>query len=124
MIKINHIAISVTDLQESVSFYRDIIGLKQIPEPFKVGRHAWFEIGETQLHVIRASDERKQHDIRSHICFSVKNMDAFLHTLETHSIPYSDINGNIGQLQKRPDGIRQCYLADPDGYWIEINDDY
>jgi len=26
-------------------------------------------------------------------------------------------------VQLRPDGIQQIYFQDPDGYWIEVNDD-
>ena len=26
-------------------------------------------------------------------------------------------------MQVRPDNIKQIYLQDPEGYWIEVNDD-
>jgi lactoylglutathione lyase len=124
--RINHIAITVTDLQLSETFYRDFIGLKQIPEPFNVGRHAWFDIGSAELHVIKALEERRQPDreIGTHLCFSIKEMDAFMTKLDENGIRYSDFEGNVGQVQLRPDGIRQIYFTDPDGYWIEINDDF
>ena len=120
---VNHIAIAVTDLQESEHFYRDIIGLKQIPEPFGLGIHAWFEIGSTQLHVIMAADERRERDKYTHICFSVNDMDAFIARISKHNIAFSDWDLNPGEITTRVDGVRQIYFTDPDGYWIEVNDE-
>ena len=123
-VKINHIAISVTNLQESEHFYRDILGLKQIPEPFGLGIHAWFDVGFAELHVIEMADERKEHSISSHLCFSMRDMDAFIETLAEHNIPFYDFQKNRGQMTLRPDGVSQIYITDPDGYWVEINDDF
>lgn len=120
---VNHIAIAVTDLQESEQFYRDIIGLNQIPEPFGLGIHAWFEIGSTQLHVIEAAEERTERNKYTHICFSVNDMDAFIERISEHDIVYSDWNMNPGEITTRVDGVKQIYFTDPDGYWIEVNDD-
>ncbi len=123
-VKLNHIAIAVTDLDESEQFYRDIIGLRQIEEPFGLGMHAWFDIGGSELHIIASADERTEHDISSHLCFSVKDMDSFTETLAEHNITYSDFEQNEGEMTIRPDGVRQIYFTDPDGYWIEINDEF
>jgi lactoylglutathione lyase len=122
-VTINHVAISVTDLEESEQFYRDVIGLKQIEEPFGVGRHAWFDMGHSELHVIRAADERKVRDRSNHLCFSVNDMEGFIEKIRSHGIEFTDAAGNQGEINIRPDGIQQIYFTDPDGYWIEINDD-
>ncbi|MEX0929632.1 MAG: VOC family protein [Balneolales bacterium] len=123
-VKLNHIAISVTDLQESEQFYRDIIGLEQIPEPFNVGRHAWFNIGQGSLHVIKASEERVEHNKSNHLCFSVGDLDGFMKKLSSHGVEYADFAGNTGEINLRPDGVRQIYFTDPDGHWIEVNDEF
>jgi len=120
-VQINHIAIAVTDLEESEHFYREIIGLKQIPEPFGLGMHAWFDIGGAELHVISAAEERTEHDIHNHLCFSVSDMDAFIERIRSHGIEFSD--WGPGEITVRPDGVQQIYFTDPDGYWIEVNDD-
>ncbi len=124
-VTINHIAISVTDLEESEKFYRDVIGLTQIDEPFGVGRHAWFDIGGgAELHVIRAADERRERDRSNHLCFSVSSMEDFIDRIEANGIDWYDAAGNPRKINIRPDGIQQIYFTDPDGYWIEINDDF
>lgn len=122
-VQINHIAIAVTDLEESEHFYREVIGLEQIPEPFGLGRHAWFDIGGAELHVIKAADERIAHHIYNHLCFSVGDMDAFIEQITSHGVEFSDWDQNPGEITVRPDGVQQIYFTDPDGYWIEINDD-
>jgi lactoylglutathione lyase len=54
-VTLNHIGISVTNLQVSTSFYENILRLKQIPEPFHDGKHTWFTIGKAgHLHLSRA----------------------------------------------------------------------
>lgn len=123
-VRINHIALAVTDLEESAQFYRDVIGLEEIPEPFGLGRHAWFDIGGgAELHVIRAAEERRERNKHNHLCFSVTDMDAFVANLAEHGIEWADFNGNVGVFNERPDGVLQIYFTDPDGYWIEINND-
>ncbi len=122
-ININHIAIAVTDLEESEIFYRDVIGLKQIPEPFGLGMHAWFQIGESQLHIIRGATERKERNKYNHLCFSVTDLDQFIDRLELHGVQFSDWDLNPGEITIRVDGVQQIYFTDPDGYWIEVNDE-
>lgn len=122
--QINHIAISVTDLAESEQFYRDVIGLRQIPEPFKDGKHAWFAIGDGQLHVIESADRRREYHRTHHQCYSVDDFEAFIERISSNGVTYYDASLNRGKINIRPDGIRQLYIKDPDGYWIEINDEF
>lgn len=50
---INHIALSVAQLERSRVFYQEIIGLDSIPEPFHDGRHVWLAVSEhAHLHLI------------------------------------------------------------------------
>jgi len=42
---LNHIAIYVKDLERSCVFYKTVLHLDTIPEPFRDGRHAWFKVG-------------------------------------------------------------------------------
>jgi len=122
--KINHIALSVTELGESEKFYRDIIGLKQIEEPFNDGLHAWFDIGSTQLHIIESADERRERNISNHLCFSTADLDSFVETLRENGIEFRNWQGEPNEVTLRPDGVSQIYFTDPDGFWIEMNDDH
>ena len=124
-IKVNHIAVHVSELQASKEFYASILGLNEIEEPFKDGLHAWFSIGaESALHIIEAPNTPTEISKVNHLCFSMENMDAFIQRLKERNYPFESWPGEKGKVTIRVDGIRQIYIQDPDGTWIEINDDY
>ena len=121
---LNHIAVYVTNLQRSTAFYKDIVGLDTIPEPFHDGRHTWFRVAEhSHLHIISGAAQVTTHDKNSHLCFSVPSVEKFIETLNKANIPYEDWPGKKQSVTVRVDGIKQIYFQDPDGFWIEINDD-
>jgi lactoylglutathione lyase len=122
--RLNHIAVYVVNLQISTQFYQHVVGLDTIPEPFHDGRHTWFSIGtHGHLHVISGAATRTQHDKNMHLCFSVPSMNDFIARLKQHKIEYENWGGEKNAVTNRVDGIKQIYFKDPDGYWIEINDD-
>lgn len=120
---LNHIAVYVRDLSVSTRFYRDIIQLDTIPEPFHDGRHTWFSIGpKNHLHLIQGAVSVTAHDKNNHICFSISSVEAFIKQLEQNNIEYENWLGEKNAVTKRVDGVQQIYFKDPDGYWIEVND--
>lgn len=124
-IKVNHIAVHVSKLQPSKDFYSGILGLAEIEEPFKDGVHAWYSIGAgSALHIIVAPGTPTEISKVNHLCFSMENMDAFIQRLKDSNYPFESWPGEKGKVTIRVDGIRQIYIQDPDGTWIEINDDY
>ncbi len=123
MPQLNHIAIHVVDLEKSTRFYQQVIGLDTIPEPFHDGRHTWFSIGpKSQLHIISGAAQPTTHNKNTHLCFSVQSIDEFISGLNKHKVPFEDWAGTPSAVTTRPDGIKQIWFRDPDGYWLEIND--
>ena len=122
---LNHIALYVTKLSKSTAFYKDIVGLDTIPEPFHDGKHTWFSVGDhSHLHLIEGAVEPVKHPKNTHICFSVPSIDEFIARLEKAHIEYSNWPGTSKSPTVRADGVKQIYFQDPDGYWIEVNDDH
>jgi lactoylglutathione lyase len=120
----SHQTIYVTDLNRSGDFYEKVMQLKKISEPFHDGRHIWFRISEHgQLHVVSGAKADIPHDINIHLAFSVPSMDAFTKHLDQYKVKYGNWAQNSKEPQLRPDKVKQVYLQDPDGYWIEVNDD-
>jgi lactoylglutathione lyase len=122
-VMLNHIAVYVVDLKISTAFYKDIIGLDTIPEPFHDGRHTWFSVGvKSHLHVISGATTKTEHDKNAHLCFSVPSVTDFVKVLEKNKVEYENWAGQKMAITNRVDGVKQIYFKDPDGYWIEIND--
>lgn len=123
--RINHVAFSVLDLNRSRVFYQNTIGLDTIPEPFHDNRHVWFAMGEgAALHLIQNPPPLVVPVKNIHLCLSVPNLTSFLERLKKSSVAYEDWPGKPSVVTKRADGVQQIYLQDPDGYWLEVNDDY
>jgi lactoylglutathione lyase len=121
--RLNHIALYVVDLKTSTDFYKNIVGLDTIPEPFHDGRHTWFSIGpKSHLHIISGAAAKTSHDKNTHLCFTVPSVEAFIPGLKKNNIPYENWAGEKSAVTLRVDGVKQIYFQDPDGYWIEIND--
>lgn len=122
--KINHTAICTHNLKKATAFYTDVMELKVIPHPFHDTVHTWLRIGPgVALHIIEANCPPENHDINTHLCFSVKSLPDFMKHLDKYNIKYGDWAGNYKKTQHRADGVTQIYFQDTDGYWIEVNDD-
>ena len=121
---INHTAIYVVDIQKTGDFYSNIIGLDTVPEPFHDGKHIWYSTGaHTMLHVIAGATAKKDYYKNQHTCFTVPDFNQFIKKLQALNWLYEDVAGNKNAITTRVDGVHQIWLQDPDGYWLEINDD-
>ncbi|WP_255501710.1 VOC family protein [Olivibacter sp. SDN3] len=124
MTRLNHIAIYVENLEKSTFFYKEVLQLTEIDEPFKDGLHTWFSLGPAgQLHLIEGAKSDIPRDKNDHLCFSVPSVDHYIKHLDKHAVSYADWAGNSKKITIRVDGVKQIYFQDPDGHWIEINDD-
>jgi lactoylglutathione lyase len=121
--KLNHTAIYVVDLKKSGDFYINIIGLDTVPEPFKDGKHIWLQTApHIQMHIIQGATEPKTYYKNQHSCFSVASVEKFSKMLITKKVAFEDRDGKQNTFTIRVDGVKQIWLQDPDGYWVEIND--
>jgi lactoylglutathione lyase len=120
----NHTTIYVTDLARGSEFYSKVIMLDTIPEPFHDGRHTWFKMGEhNELHVVSGAKADVPHDVNIHLAFSVSSLPDFMKHLDQMGIKYGNFAGEEKKIALRPDQVQQIYFQDPDGYWIEVNND-
>lgn len=125
ILRINHLAIFVKDMQASREFYTGFLQLDSIPEPFKDNKHLWLNIGGgASMHIIEGATEKKEYFLNNHLCLSTNDFAAFKAKVESRKIPYYNAGGEKGKITSRVDGISQLWIQDPDGYWLEINDDY
>jgi catechol 2,3-dioxygenase-like lactoylglutathione lyase family enzyme len=118
----DHLALSVKDVDRSADFYKKVLTLKEISNMAKVPGMRWLSLGgNMQLHLIPTGDTNIIIDTAIHFAFETKNFDAFLNRLDKMKIPFEDTNGKPHTFNIRADGVKQIYFQDPDGYWIEVN---
>ncbi|MEH6681329.1 MAG: VOC family protein [Sediminicola sp.] len=120
---IDHSSLIVNDLQKSGDFYAKVLKLKEIPHPSNSPGFRWFVLqGNSQLHLIQKDTVHMKKHKSMHLCLSTQKLDGFIENLNKWKISYEDWPGEQNAVTVRADGVRQIYLKDPEGYWIEVND--
>jgi lactoylglutathione lyase len=115
-------ALSVNDVTISAEFYTNVLNLEIIPLPPEATEVKWISLGEgKELHLLSIFDDDIKTNKAIHLALSTANFDAFVQKLTTMKIEYLDFPGTLNKINLRPDGIRQVFFQDPDGYWIEVN---
>jgi catechol 2,3-dioxygenase-like lactoylglutathione lyase family enzyme len=122
-LRLDHIALLVRDLDESAAFYTALPGIREVPNPMGGTTIRWFEYSGGQRFHLQAGDLSTTHvEKPTHFAFSTDDFEETLATLAARGLAYGDFKGTPGAINVRPDGMRAVFLADPNGYWIEIND--
>jgi catechol 2,3-dioxygenase-like lactoylglutathione lyase family enzyme len=120
--RFNHVSLSVKDADKSVKFYSSVLQLSEITNRTKKEGIRWMSLGEDkELHLISTVPEPVTTNKAIHFALTSSNFDAFINKLKELKVQFSDWAGVVDKVNVRADGIRQIYLQDPDGYWIEVN---
>jgi len=118
----NHVALSVKDVDRAATFYGEVLQLKEITNRTKMEGIRWFALGEgKELHLISVVKEPVTLNKAVHFAMMTAQFDAFVEGLRANKVPYEDWMGESQKITIRADGIKQVYVQDPDGYWIEVN---
>ena len=114
-----HTSFIISDLDKSIKFYRDVLGLElDISRPDMSFAGAWFTIGdvEQQIHLLQLENPdpvegRPEHGGRDrHVAFSVQDLSSLKQSFDEHSISYT--------LSKS--GRQALFCRDPDGNALEF----
>lgn len=120
-VQAEHVAIQSADIDRSATFYREAFGLKMIPTPLKNRR--WLDLGNgLALHILDGRTAPKPSNRNEHLALHVDNLATVTNWLDRHGLVWTDLAGKSRTMQVRFDGVRQIYVQDPDGYWLEIGD--
>ena len=121
---LQHTTLVVSNFAESKRFYTEILGLKDLNANWLPKNQMFISLGNNlELHVGEVPGVEIKPSSFNHFAISTNDLDGYLKYLESKGVSYSSLGGEQEKLiYKRPDGVRQTFIQDPDGYWIEIND--
>jgi glyoxylase I family protein len=112
-----HASVIISDLDTSLRFYRDTLGLQSNPSRPDLGYPgAWLDIGEQQIHLLQLPNPdpvsgRPAHGGRDrHTALTVRDLDALCAALERASVAFTVSRS----------GRRALFCRDPDGNALEF----
>ncbi|WP_084582051.1 VOC family protein [Sphingomonas azotifigens] len=116
-----HVAIQASDIDRSATFYHEAFGLRLIPTPLKNRR--WLDLGHGMaLHILDGRTAPKPSNRDEHLALHVDDLATVTAWLDAHHLVWTNFTGEPRKMQLRFDGVRQIYVQDPDGYWLEVGD--
>ena len=115
--RFNHISLHVSNVEKSTHFYCQLLGMEQLPRPKFAYNGAWISMGDgLSIHLIEGKDyETNSSNRGNHFAFSTENVNAL-------EIDFRSKGIEIVSNKIRVDGIRQMFIKDPDGYYVEFNE--
>lgn len=122
--RIDHITLVVKDLEVSRAFYVDLLGMQEVPRPGFSFAGSWFQIGDTQIHLILEHDESgpaqgyvpEECSISRTRHFAFEVADAMVTAGQLRELGIEIVAGP----KQRPDGPTQLYIFDPDRNLVEL----
>jgi catechol 2,3-dioxygenase-like lactoylglutathione lyase family enzyme len=110
--RIDHVNLSIDDVEAARRFYGEMLGLSPTPRPADAGRPGcWFALGGTELH-LSLEPEADNASSRRHVAFEVDNLDALEARLRAHGVPI-DPGHPVS-------GVRRFFARDPAGNRLEF----
>jgi catechol 2,3-dioxygenase-like lactoylglutathione lyase family enzyme len=109
--QLDHVSVLITDVERSRRFYRDLLGLKEIPKPRTFDFTAlWFDLGNMQIHLLLK--EKPDSISPRHFALRVPDVAAVRRYLTERGVPFDETT----QIP----GADRVFVRDPDGNRIEI----
>jgi catechol 2,3-dioxygenase-like lactoylglutathione lyase family enzyme len=113
---LNHVSVIARDLEESIRFYVDELGLTPLPTPNFGFPVLWLEAGEGQLHLFERPGEPPSH---AHVALEIDDfMPIYLRMKELGALDHETFGNAMYEL---PDGAVQMYVRDPAGNLVELD---
>ena len=135
--EVRHIGIVVSDMEESIKFYHDLLGLEIVREMNEQGEYIdnMLSLDNVKVHTVKLSaaegntliellDFKSHQDNQhrnfyaigtSHVAFTVNDIEELYKTLSKNNIKFN------APPQKSPDGrVKVTFCNDPDGTPVEL----
>jgi glyoxylase I family protein len=109
---IHHVSLNVSEVERALGFYRDVLGMAELPRPDFPFGGAWLDAGGSrQVHLIQAD---VPPDVGQHVAFRVESIDRTVEAMRAAGVDVRSPSP-VGDT-----GIMQTFVNDPDGNRIEF----
>ena len=113
---LNHVSIVARDLDESMRFYVEVLGLEPLPTPAFGFPVQWLRAGSLQVHLFERPDTPPSY---AHFALEVDDVvGLYERARELGILDRTSFGYAIAEL---PGGEAQLYIRDPAGNLIEID---
>jgi glyoxylase I family protein len=127
-VTLHHVALYVSDLDSTRTYYCNELGMDEISRPADFTfSGAYFKRGTAEVHVVVETTPGRSAELRTpwsadelrtgycvHFALEVPSLDTYRDLLAAGGIT------PVGGPRIRADNVEQIYLADPDGYIVEL----
>lgn len=117
---IHHASLIVSDTEQSLLFYRDVLGMQTTERPPLPFPGAWLQIGEQQIHLLELDNPdpttgRPVHGGRDrHVALHCTDVDALREALDKHQMHYTlSISGRRALFCRDRDGNALEFIERP-----------
>lgn len=115
---LNHVSVPASDLDASVAFYVDVLGLDPIPAPTFEVPVRWLRCGGLQVHLYERADETGP-PLYQHFGISVADFMAVYRRVR--ALAAGEPVRSFASVTELPDGSVQMYVRDPHGNLVELD---
>ena len=115
---IDHVMVTVGDLDIARDFYTGILGLEEMDCPVKDGQRIWYRIGDQQPHVNLQPEHHRAGFCHFAIAIEADEYHAYAQRVAATGYRLS------AESQKFADGIYRFFLNDPFSNTVEIHQVY
>jgi len=120
--KIEHLGIMVTNLEASIRFYEEVIGLKLVSTMthtdgvLKLAFLSFPDSPQTEIELIQGyNDSLPEEGKVHHIAFTVEDIEGEFARIQSLGIPLID-----DEITTLPNGGRYFFFYGPDREWLEF----
>jgi catechol 2,3-dioxygenase-like lactoylglutathione lyase family enzyme len=115
-IDLNHVSVCATDLETSIRFYEEVLGLERIATPNFGFPVQWLRAGQRQIHLFQRPGSGPQYH---HFGLTVEDIEGVYERAKA----FGCLDGATFQshLVELPGDVVQLYLRDPAGNLVELD---
>ena len=126
---LHHVSLVTARLDQSIAFYRDVLGFQQIERPRFASVGAWLQLDAVQIHLIANNEGTFRRNATvdtsdGHLAIRVGDFKTVVSDLQAKGFREDAGENDAKRLVLRiggPAGYPQAYVRDPDSNIIEFN---